>query len=138
MLYSIQLNILGNIQAVAIAIPLGMLIGLIPLFNSMFNRYMDVLRFAPLPVFTGIFIVLYGIDSTVKIQFLAFATLVYLLPVVVQRIAETNKVYEDTAYTLNANSWHLLTTLYLPDTLSRLYDDIRVLLAISWTYITIV
>lgn len=136
--YSIQLNVLGNLQAVAIAIPLGFLIGLVPLFNSMFNRYLDVLRFAPLPVFTGVFIVLFGIGSVVKVQFLAFATFVYLLPVIVQRLDETNKVYEDTAFTLGAKQRDLLSTLYLPDTLSRLYDDIRVLLAISWTYITIV
>lgn len=138
LIYSIQLNVLGNLQAISIAIPIGFAIGLIPLFNSMFSKYMDVLRFAPLPVFTGVFIVLFGIGSAVKIQFLAFATFVYLLPVVVQRLDETNKVYEDTAFTLGAGRWNLLTTLYLPDTLSRLYDDIRVLLAISWTYITIV
>jgi hypothetical protein len=38
-------------------------------------------------------------------------------------------------HTLGATDWQALRTVYFPSVLSRLSDDIRVLTAISWTYI---
>ncbi|HMQ60794.1 MAG TPA: ABC transporter permease subunit, partial [Flavilitoribacter sp.] len=69
--------------------------------------------------------------------FLAFGILVYLLPVVVQRIDEVEDVYIKTVFTLGAKTWQTIRSVYLPSVMSRLIDDIRVLTAISWTYIII-
>ena len=46
-----------------------------------------------------------GLDTDMKVHFLAFGILIYLLPVVVQRIDEIEDVYFKTVYTLGANSW---------------------------------
>ena len=75
--------------------------------------------------------------SKMKIAFLAFGIIVYLLPVVVQRIFEVQDVYLQTAYTLGATNWQTIKTVYLPAVFAKLIDDIRVLTAISWTYIII-
>ena len=56
---------------------------------------------------------------------------------IVQRIREVEDVYVQTAFTLSANNWQAFRTVYLPAVFSRLMDDIRVLTAISWTYIII-
>ena len=69
--------------------------------------------------------------------FLAFGIIVYLIPVVVQRINEVQSVYLRTVHTLGATSWQTITTVYMPYVFSKIIDDIRVLTAISWTYITI-
>jgi len=72
-----------------------------------------------------------------KIAFLAFGILVYLLPVIVQRIQEVEDVYVQTAFTLSATNWQTIRSVYIPAVLSKVMDDIRVLTAISWTYIII-
>ncbi|MFT7121587.1 MAG: hypothetical protein ACJAZ9_001769 [Neolewinella sp.] len=54
-----------------------------------------------------------------------------------QRLWETEDVYLKTAYTLGASDWQLVKSVYVPAVLSKLIDDIRVLTAISWTYIII-
>lgn len=72
-----------------------------------------------------------------KVHFLAFGILIYLLPVVVQRIDEVKDVYLKTVYTIGATDWQTIRTVYIPSVLSRLSDDVRVLTAISWTYIII-
>jgi len=72
-----------------------------------------------------------------KVHFLAFGILIYLLPVMVQRIDEVADVYLKTVHTLGASDWQVLKTVYFPSVLSRLFDDIRVLTAISWTYIIV-
>lgn len=136
-LQSIWLNLRGYIWAVLIAIPLGFLIGLYPVFRGLFSRQVDAMRYLPLTALTGLFIIWFGIDDKMKVAFLAFGIIVYLLPVVVQRIYEVSDVYLKTVFTLGAKDWHTIRTVYIPSVMTQLMDDIRVLTAISWTYIII-
>ncbi|MCP4440348.1 MAG: ABC transporter permease subunit [Aureispira sp.] len=134
---SVYLNALGYLLAIGFALPIGFLLGLIPLFRGLFNRVFDAFRFIPLTAVTGIFIMWLGLDSGMKVSFLAFGIIVYLVPVVIQRIDEVEDVYLKTTFTLGATNWQTVKTVYIPSVLSRIFDDIRVLTAISWTYITI-
>ncbi len=134
---SIWLNLQGYFWAMIISLPIGFLIGLLPIFRGLFSQQVDALRYLPLTALTGMFIVWFGIEDTMKIAFLAFGIIVYLLPVVVQRIDEVKDVYLKTVFTLGATDWQTIRTVYLPSVMSKLIDDIRVLTAISWTYIII-
>lgn len=135
--YSIKLNLLGYFEAVAIAIPLGFLMGLLPVVRSASDAYVKAFRFVPLAATTGLFIAWFGIQDNMKIQFLAVSIIVYLIPVIIQRIDEVENVYVQTAYTLGANKLRMIFTVFFPAVMSRITDDIRILVAISWTYITI-
>lgn len=134
---SMYLNLMGYIEAVAVCVPLGFLIGLFPLFKGLFAKPVDAIRFVPLTAITGLFIVWFGIFDMMKIQFLAFGIIVYLLPVVVQRVEQVESVYQQTAFTLGATKWQTIKTVFFPAVFSKLFDDIRVLVAISWTYIIV-
>jgi len=134
---SIKLNVFGYFVAFLISIPIGFLLALIPLFSGMFSKVVDSIRFIPLTAVTGIFIMWFGLGSEMKILFLAFGIIVYLIPVVVQRVKEVETVHLRTVFTLGAGTWQTIKTVYMPYVFSKLIDDIRVLTAISWTYITI-
>jgi hypothetical protein len=84
-----------------------------------------------------LFIVWFGIGVEMKVHFLAFGILIYLLPVMIQRIDEVDDVYVKTVFTIGANAWQTFRTVYVPSVISRVSDDIRVLTAISWTYIIV-
>jgi NitT/TauT family transport system permease protein len=135
--YSIKLNVYGYIEAIAISLILGFIIGLIPFFKSLLNRYVNAIRFIPLTAVTGLFIAWFGIETNMKVQFLAFGIIVYLLPVVVQRISEIDNIYLQTSYTLGASNWQIFKSVYWPFVTSKIFEDIRVLTAISWTYIIV-
>jgi len=79
----------------------------------------------------------FGVGTSMKVHFLAFGILIYLLPVIIQRIDEVEDVFLKTVYTLGATNWQTIRTVYWPSVVSRLSDDIRVLTAISWTYIIV-
>lgn len=134
---SIVRNYHGYLKAVMYALPVGFLIGLFPLFRALFSKYVDAIRFLPLAALTGMFIIWYGLDEEVKVNFLAFGIFVYLLPIVVQRIDEVQKVYTQTAKTMGASKWQVIKTVFIPAVFSKVFDDIRVIVAISWTYIVI-
>ena len=134
---SIKLNLYGYVIAILISIPVGFLLGLLPLFNGLFSKVVDATRFIPLTAVTGIFIMWFGLGAQMKILFLAFGIIVYLIPVVVQRVKEVETVHLRTVFTLGATTWQTIRSVYVPYVFSKLIDDIRVLTAISWTYITI-
>lgn len=136
-LRSVWLNMQGYFWAILLAIPLGFLIGLFPAFRGLFSKQVDTLRYLPLTAVTVVFITWFGLEDQMKIAFLAFGILVYLLPVVVQRIDEVEDVFVTTTFTLGATDWQTIRTVYWPAVMSKLMDDIRVLTAISWTYIII-
>ena len=136
-LQSIWLNIRGYFWAILISLFFGFLIGLIPMFRGLFSGQVDALRFLPLTALVGLFTAWFGIDDGMKIAFLAFGIIIFLLPVVVQRIDEVKDVYLKTVFTLGATDWQTIKTVYFPSVMSRLMDDIRVITAISWTYIII-
>jgi NitT/TauT family transport system permease protein len=135
--YSIKINLLGYLWAIALALPLGFALGLFTPLGAIFNRFLEAIRYIPLTAVTGLFIAWFGIYMNMKVQFLAFGIFVYLLPVVVQRVKELDEVYVQTAQTLGASKWQIITKVFLPGVLSRVSDDIRVLTAISWTYIIV-
>ncbi len=136
-MFSVSLNLMGYLVAILIAVPLGFLIGLFPFFRGLFSRNVDALRFIPLTAVTGLFMAWFGLGVGMKIAFLAFGIIVYLLPVVVQRIDELDKVYLQTTYTMGASQWQQIKSVFFPAILSKISDDIRVLVAISWTYIIV-
>ena len=135
--FSIKLNLWGYIEAVAITLPLAFLLGLFPFFKHLLSRYVDAVRFLPLTAVTGIFIAWFGIGLGMKVHFLSFGIIVYLLPIAVQRINDTEQIYIDTVWTLGASSWQIFKNVYFPSVMSKLFDDIRVIVSISWTYIIV-
>jgi NitT/TauT family transport system permease protein len=137
LLYSVYLNSIGYLEALIVCLPIGFIIGLFPFFKGMFNKPIDAFRFLPLTAVTGLFIAWFGIGDSMKIQFLAFGIIVYLLPVVIQRVDEVPEVYQQTAFTLGASKWQMFKTVFFPHVIGQLINDIRVLVAISWTYIII-
>lgn len=137
-LFSIKLNLLGYLEAVIISIPIGFLMGLIPAVRSLISKYFDAFRFLPIPAISGIFVAAFGIDIMMKVHFLSFGIMLYLIPVIVLRIDEIEAIHKQTITTLGASAWQKIKHLYFPYAMSKISDDIRVLVAISWTYIVIV
>jgi len=135
---SIGLNLSGYIIALLFTLPIGFAVGLFPVLRGLFQRYVEAIRFVPLTATLGLFIVWFGIGVSMKSMFMAFGIFIFLLPVVIQRIDEVKSVYLKTVYTLGATDWQTIKTVYIPSVMSRLWDDIRIMTAISWTYIVFI
>lgn len=134
---SILLNLTGLAEAIIFALPLGMAIGLVPVLRAAFERHITSARFLPLTALIGIFIAWFGIETNMKVQFLAFSIFIYLIAAVIQRIDEVEEVYDQTVITLGGSKWQRVWHVFIPAAISRVYDDIRVLAALSWTYIVV-
>lgn len=142
--YTVQLNVVGYVIAILFAIPLGFLIGIFPLFNALFRRYFESLRYLPLPTVSGIFISIFGLAFSMKASFLAFGIFIFALPSVIGKILDLqnpsnvkDNVYIQTAKTLGMTNGQMFRYVYIPYVMEKVYDDIRSLVAISYTYVVI-
>jgi len=135
--FSVKLNLLAYFECVAASLIFGFAIGLHPGIRKMFSFQVNALRFVPITALMGIFVAIFGITVVTKINFLAFGIWVYLVPVVVQRIDEVNNVHLQMMKTLGASFGQTFKHVIWPSVISRLSDDIRILVGISWTYIIV-
>ena len=135
--FSVRINIIGYLKCIIAALVVGFAIGLSPKVRRMFSQQVNALRFVPITALMGIFIAISGLTITTKINFLAFGIWVYLVPVVVQRIDEVNVTHLQMMKTLGASFWQSVRYVTWRSVMSRLSDDIRILVGISWTYIIV-
>lgn len=136
-IFSLKINFMGYIESIALALPVGFLLGLFAINRKMFAQPIDSLRFIPITALGGIFIALSGLGLMTKVHFLAFGIWVYLVPVIVQRIDEIPITQIQMMRTLGASRWQTFYHLQWKSVISRLSDDIRILVGISWTYIIV-
>lgn len=123
------------VMCIAVSLPLGVLMGSFEAVNRWVDPVISPLRFTPMNAFVPIFIMWFGIDETEKIAFLFFATVVFLLPVVVDAIRAVPEELVQTAQTLGATRWQLIRTVLVPAALPQIFDNFRVMNGIAWGYI---
>jgi len=123
------------VLCIAVSLPLGVLMGSFEAVNRCVDPVISPLRFTPMNAFVPIFIMWFGIDETEKIAFLFFATVVFLLPVVVDAIRSVPEELVQTAQTLGATRWQLIRTVLVPAALPQIFDNFRVMNGIAWGYI---
>src|SRR5829696_4975387 len=121
--------------ASAIALPLGVLMGAFDPINRFFEPIVAPLRYMPISAFIPLLILWFGIYEKQKIAFLFLGVFVYLLPVVVFAIRAVPEELVQTALTLGASKFQVITSVLLPAALPDIFDSFRVMNAILWTYV---
>ena len=126
---------LAFLLASAVAVPLGVLMGAFEPVNRFFEPIVAPLRYMPISAFIPLLIWYFGIYESQKIAFLFLGVFVYLLPVVVFAIRAVPEELVQTALTLGASKFQVITSVLLPAALPDIFDSFRVMNAILWTYV---
>lgn len=121
--------------SLAVAFPLGILMGSFEAVNSFFDPVMAPMRYLPITAFIPLLILWFGIDEKQKVVFLFLGTFVYLLPVIVDAVRNVPEELVQTAFTLGATKMQVVRTVLIPAALPQIFDSFRVMNAIAWTYI---
>lgn len=121
--------------SVAVALPLGILMGAFTPIQAALDPIFAPLRYMPITAFIPLLILWFGIYEQQKIAFLFLGTFVFLLPVVVTAIRAVPEELIQTALTLGAGRWQILRTVLIPYALPEIFDSFRVMNAIAWTYV---
>jgi NitT/TauT family transport system permease protein len=133
--YSLYRVTMGFGLAALVAIPLGLLMGTFPAVQAFCAPILDPLRFLPISALVPLTIVWFGIEESQKIVFLFLGIVVYLLPLVVEAVEHVDEVYLQTATTLGASRWQLVSQVLIPGSLPAIGEALRVMNGIGWTYV---
>jgi NitT/TauT family transport system permease protein len=130
---SIRRIIAGFLFSVLVGLPLGLGIGLVQSIAAVLSPLIDAVRYTPVSVFIPLLVLWFGIGDTQKTAIILLGTVPYLAVLVADIVSNVRVEYIDTAYTLGASPWQILTRIVLPYALPGIGDALRVSFGIAWT-----
>lgn len=128
---------LGYILSIAFAVPLGLFLGSYPFFGALSMPILSFFRFVPVSAFVPLLILWFGIGDLQKVVLIFIGVSFYLLAFVIAHVQNVRQEYIDSAQTLGANNFTVITKVILPACYKPIYDSIRTLLGGGWTLIVL-
>src|SRR5436309_11003931 len=127
--------LIGFGLATAVGVPLGIIAGswrvaeagAAPL--ALFGRNLPVAALIPLTILW------FGIDETQKVMFIFIATVPFVYSDAVAAIASVPDRYVETAQTLGATSWQIVSKVLVALALPDIYNSLRHLFGLAFGYI---
>jgi ABC-type nitrate/sulfonate/bicarbonate transport system permease component len=121
--------------AAAVGVPLGIIAGAWRVFDAasapiaLFGRNLPVAALIPLTILW------FGIDETQKIMFIFIACLPFVFSDAVRAINSVPDRYVETAQTLGASSWQIVTKVLVALAIPDIYKSLRGLFGMAFGYI---
>ena len=123
--------------ACAIAIPLGVLMGSFRTTEAFFNPFVSAWRYLPAPAFIPLLLMWFGAGEGSKLALLFIGVIFFLITLVMDHTRAVRAELIETAMTLGADRWQILSTIVLPAVAPNILVSMRQMLAVSWTYLVI-
>ncbi len=134
-LYSLGRVLAGFAVAAVIALPLGIAMGAFASVRAIFNPVAVAGAYLPIAALVPLTLSWFGVGELQKVVFLGVASFVFLLPLVVAAVDSVHETYLKTAYTLGATPWQTVFRVMIPIAAASIYDGLRMVIGIGWTYI---
>ena len=125
----------GFAIAMVIVVPLGALMGSFTKCSAVFKPLEIAGGYLPVAALVPLTLVWFGTGERQKTGFIAIATFVYLLPLVVRAFDGVSQVYLQTAQTQGASRWQLVSRVMWPIALPEVYDALRLGFGVAWSWI---
>jgi ABC-type nitrate/sulfonate/bicarbonate transport system permease component len=125
----------GFALSVAIAFPLGVLMGSFTKVKAAFTPLTIFGAYLPIPTLVPLTLSLFGTGELQKVMFLALAFVIYLVPLFVAAVDAVDDTYLKTAYTLGASKTQAVGHVLLPISWPEIYQAMRMGFGVGWSYI---
>ncbi len=125
----------GWIIGSAIAIPIGLAVGISPIARSLVDPFIHFFRFVPAIALVTLFIVWFGVGEMSKIILIAYATAFIVMVNTASGVASVSQDKLNAARCLGASRWQVFFRVMIPATLPSIYVGMRLSLASSFLVI---
>jgi ABC-type nitrate/sulfonate/bicarbonate transport system permease component len=132
---SLRRVLLAVSLAALVGIPIGVLMGAFGRVESFLKWLVFPFRTAPITAFIPVFMLFFGIEEGMKVWFLFFGTVVYIIPMTFDAIRAVPEQYIDAAVDFGFSPFGTLVHFVLPAAWPRIFDAIKVCTGIAWTYL---
>jgi len=135
---SLKRVVLGFALASVVGIPLGVLCGCFPWFNSFLAPVNVFGRNIPIAALIPLTFAIFGIGELQKVMFIFIAAVAFIMMDTASAIADVSSRYIDTAYTLGASRRQIIMKVLVPLAMPRVFNSLRLLFGLAFGYIMLV
>lgn len=122
----------GVLIGTAMALPIGFLLGRLPMARLFGEPLLHFFRALPPIALIPLVIVYFGIGESAKLIVLSLAAFFTAVIVLYDGIAQLPPIYVQVARTLGATEREVFTRIILPQTLPHLFTAMRLALGVAW------
>lgn len=119
----------------ALALVLGVLIGMLPLLKSFLAPFVAMLSMVPPLALLPILFIVMGLGEASKIALIVIGVAPFLIRDLAMRVQELPKEQIIKAETLGASTWQIAQRVVLPQVLPRLIDGLRLSLGPAFLFL---
>jgi NitT/TauT family transport system permease protein len=137
LLISIRIVWGGFLLSCLVGVPIGVLAGTYSLFSKLLEPFIDFFRYMPAPAFSTLLVAIFSAHDEPKIALVFIGTFFQMVLVISKTTRQLDHSLLESAQTLGAKPRQLFTHVVIPGILPDLYNDLRILLGWSWTWLVI-
>lgn len=123
---------IGVVVGIALAVPVGFLIGWFQAARTFADPLVNFFRALPPIALIPLVIVYFGVDEPAKVIILIYASFFAGVIVMYEGVSQTNPLYVRVARTLGASSGEVFGKVIVPLTVPHILTALRVALGVSW------
>lgn len=127
----------GFAVSLAIALPLGIAIGMHAPTRRSLEPLNDFIRYVPVPAMVPLIILWLGIGNASPIAVIVFGTLPQLIVLISDAISRMPQYVRELCRSLQLDGQQLLTHAVVPYASPQIYDGSRVAIGWSWSYLLV-
>ena len=134
---SVQRVLIGFGLAVAISVPLGILMGSFQAGQSFLEPVIGLLRYLPASAFIPLLLIWLGIGEPSKVAILLIGTVFFNTLMTADAVRLVPGALIDVSYTLGARRGEVLRKVVVPHALPGMLDAMRVNAAAAWNFVVV-
>jgi NitT/TauT family transport system permease protein len=127
----------GFLLAVALSIPVGVLMGSFASIRALCEPLFGLMRYMPAPAFIPLLILYLGIGEEPKITLIFIGVFFFNSLMVMDTVKFVPKDLIEATYMLGGTRWEALTQVILPNVLPGIIDACRINLAAAWQLVIV-
>ncbi|MDX1781267.1 MAG: ABC transporter permease [Thalassovita sp.] len=124
-------------MACAVAVPLGVMMGVFPAVAAIFAPFVSAWRYLPAPSFIPILLMWFGTGEAPKLALLFIGVIFFLITLIMDHTKNVREELVETALTLGATRSTVVMKVVFPAVLPDIVVAMRQMLAMAWTYLVI-
>jgi len=134
---SVQRILIGFGLAIAVSVPLGLLMGSFQAGQALFEPVVGLLRYLPASAFIPLLTIWLGIGEPSKVMLLFIGTVFFNTLMTADVVRQVPAALVDVSYTLGARRGEVLRKVVVPHSLPGMLDCVRVNAAAAWNFVVV-
>jgi NitT/TauT family transport system permease protein len=137
LLISVRIVFTGFFLSCLVGVPIGIFCGTYAVCSKVSEPFIDFFRYLPAPAFSTLLVAIFGAHDEPKVALVFIGTFFQMVLVIAKTTRQLDHGLLESAQTLGAKPHQLFTHVVIPGILPELYNDLRILLGWSWTWMVI-